>query len=460
MSTTQGPPPTVGIDDAFGRGFAGARRELADLVDTPTWSLDDTRLDKRIGDVLGLKAQVDELAARLVAEVDDRNLPHLYGASSTRAYLMTTHRMSAGEASRTVGTAKQLHGPSALAEPTRRAVAAGTVSAEQGVVVAAAVNRLSPSVEPDRVELAQQDLLSHARTLSFTQLQVAANHLVEVVDPDTVDETLEQQLAAQERKALASAWFTGQFGADGIARGRSALPNLTFAMLTKHLDALSSPRRVATGTGNNEAPADPRADTTVEQLPYGNRLGRALCELIEHLPTDGHPQHGVANATIVVTVDEDQLRAGAGKALLDTGGAISIGETRRLACNAGMLPMVLSGESKILDLGASRRLFDRHQRLALATRDQGCVFPGCERPAAWCEDIIGSRGAGAGRPTSTTAACCAAFTTTSSIRANGTWSSPPTASPTSSHQTGSTRCEDRSATNASSRAPAEAQVKR
>ncbi|MFY9915902.1 MAG: HNH endonuclease signature motif containing protein [Nocardioidaceae bacterium] len=25
MSTTQGPPPTVGIDDAFGRSFAGVR---------------------------------------------------------------------------------------------------------------------------------------------------------------------------------------------------------------------------------------------------------------------------------------------------------------------------------------------------------------------------------------------------------------------------------------------------
>ena len=290
--------------------------------------------------------------------------------------------MSAGEASRTVRTAKQLHGTTGLTEPTRRAVAAGAVSAEQGVVVAAAVNRLSPTVEPDRIEVAQQDLLTHAKTLSYSQLQVAANHLVEVIDPGTVDETLEQQLAAQERKALASAWFTGQLGADGIARGRYALPNLVFGMLTKYLEAVTSPRRIATGTGTGTGLP---AETTVEDLPYGNRLGRALCELIEHLPVDGHPQHGVANATIVVTVDETKLRAGAGEATLDTGGAISVGETRRLACNAGLLPMVLAGGSKILDLGTSRRLFDRYQRLALATRDQGCVFPGCERPPAWTE---------------------------------------------------------------------------
>ncbi|MFY9913581.1 MAG: hypothetical protein WAK18_02850, partial [Nocardioidaceae bacterium] len=108
MSRTQGPPPTVGIDDAFGGVFAGVRRDLAGLVDTPTWSLDDKRLDRRLGEVLALKAQVDEMTARLVAEADDRNLPRRYGASSTRTHLMTAHRMSAGEASRTVRTAKQL----------------------------------------------------------------------------------------------------------------------------------------------------------------------------------------------------------------------------------------------------------------------------------------------------------------------------------------------------------------
>ena len=46
---------------------------------------------------------------------------------------------------------------------------------------------------------------------------------------------------------------------------------------------------------------------------------------------------------------------------------------------------MLSGDSRILDLGMTRRLFDRYQRIALAVRDQGCVFAGCDRPPAWCE---------------------------------------------------------------------------
>ncbi len=101
------------------------------VVSSPTWSTLRPGRWTTPGSTVGsvtcwrLKAQVDELAARLVAEADDRNLPHRYGASSTRAHLMTAHRMSAGEASRTVRTAKQLHGTTRLTEPTRRAVAAG-----------------------------------------------------------------------------------------------------------------------------------------------------------------------------------------------------------------------------------------------------------------------------------------------------------------------------------------------
>jgi hypothetical protein len=49
---------------------------------------------------------------------------------------------------------------------------------------------------------------------------------------------------------------------------------------------------------------------------------------------------------------------------LDTGGRISAGEARRLACGAGLLPAVLGGASHVLDLGWSKRLFSEAQRVA------------------------------------------------------------------------------------------------
>ena len=39
----------------------------------------------------------------------------------------------------------------------------------------------------------------------------------------------------------------------------------------------------------------------------------------------------------------------------------------------------------MLDYGRSRRLITGALRRALVLRDGGCAFPGCDRPARWCD---------------------------------------------------------------------------
>jgi hypothetical protein len=46
---------------------------------------------------------------------------------------------------------------------------------------------------------------------------------------------------------------------------------------------------------------------------------------------------------------------------------------------------VLGGNSEILDLGRTRRLFTGPLRTALDLRDRHCRTQGCDIPAAWCE---------------------------------------------------------------------------
>jgi hypothetical protein len=46
---------------------------------------------------------------------------------------------------------------------------------------------------------------------------------------------------------------------------------------------------------------------------------------------------------------------------------------------------VLGGDSVCLDLGRTRRLHSRHQRIAIGLTQGGCVWPGCDRPPAWSE---------------------------------------------------------------------------
>jgi hypothetical protein len=80
-------------------------------------------------------------------------------------------------------------------------------------------------------------------------------------------------------------------------------------------------------------------------------------------------------------LDQDKL----GVARLGSGHAISAGEARRLACTAGIMPMVLSGASQPLDVGRARRFHTPAMRTALALRDRECRATGCDIPAAWCE---------------------------------------------------------------------------
>jgi hypothetical protein len=88
---------------------------------------------------------------------------------------------------------------------------------------------------------------------------------------------------------------------------------------------------------------------------------------------------------VLVQIDLDALLSGLGVAGLDNGVAITAGEARRLACNAGLVPVVLGGDSMPLDLGRERRLHSRAQRRALSLVHDTCAVSGCQRPFAWCE---------------------------------------------------------------------------
>lgn len=92
------------------------------------------------------------------------------------------------------------------------------------------------------------------------------------------------------------------------------------------------------------------------------------------------------NVTLNVTIDIDSLRGTLDAAgITDRGEDISATTCRRLACNAGLIPIVLNGDGVPLELGRTRRHFTRAQRRAIAVRDKGCINPGCTMRIGRCE---------------------------------------------------------------------------
>lgn len=57
----------------------------------------------------------------------------------------------------------------------------------------------------------------------------------------------------------------------------------------------------------------------------------------------------------------------------------------RLAGDTALTGVLVDMRGAVLDCGLTQRLATTAQRRALAARDGGCCFPGCSRPATWCQ---------------------------------------------------------------------------
>ena len=61
------------------------------------------------------------------------------------------------------------------------------------------------------------------------------------------------------------------------------------------------------------------------------------------------------------------------------------GSTRTLRCDPELYAVVVDSLGVPLDLGRHARLAGTAQRRAIAARDGGCAFPGCDAPIAWAD---------------------------------------------------------------------------
>jgi hypothetical protein len=97
---------------------------------------------------------------------------------------------------------------------------------------------------------------------------------------------------------------------------------------------------------------------------------------------------GTSRTDVSVVVDIDTLRRGLHeKSVISTGTDISlpVETVRRLACEARIIPVVMSSTGVVLDMGRATRIATAHQRKALETMHSTCAIPRCAVPVARCE---------------------------------------------------------------------------
>ena len=150
----------------------------------------------------------------------------------------------------------------------------------------------------------------------------------------------------------------------------------------KRLDGLVGAAKVALATGSLPAAGGLRPQVMVT-IDYRDLLAR-----LEHLTGDADQPGTSPDDTTASEATASPFRPGAPKGHTGTmlfTGPVTASTVRKIACDADIIPVLLGGEGRILDIGRASRVFPPHIRKALTARDQGCAFPGCTIPAPWCE---------------------------------------------------------------------------
>jgi Domain of unknown function (DUF222) len=390
--------------------------ELAAVVDKlAARDLDRSSGPLRVQRAKGLRWLIDRLEGQWLKELADLDAlgaagtDHDAPAPSTASWLRRQLRMGAGAAHDAVRTARVLfRGPLTR---TADALTSGQISAAHARVLAQGTRHLPNQVAAD----AEPVLLKAAARLDPPLLRQAVGYLVEVADPEGAE------VARQRRHERRGLWLA---------------PTLDDMVAVKGLLEPEAGQLVRAALEPLARPADAEDDRNGDQ-----RNADALAELARRSLEGGWlPKAGGVRPQLLVTIDLDSLLGNSGSRGGDTGwaGPLDPEACRRLACDGAvtrvlvtrrpagpvgggchgpggchgtgpglglglesaapeglqarlraaltLLPPTLGGApSQPLDVGRSTRVVQPAQRAALAVRDGGCVFPGCDRPLGWCD---------------------------------------------------------------------------
>lgn len=261
------------------------------------------------------------------------------------------------EAARTARRAETL---GALPSMSKQ-IGAGRVGNEHADAVAAAANALVGH-ERDALLSFDDELARHAAASTPGQFK---RYVSRLVDQLAADRGLER--AARQRSAVTLA--KGINDDTGMYWLRAELDPESGARLFRAIDAET--RALAAAAGNAERP---RAQLAAEALV--------------DLTTSAGRQRRPGRTELLALVDVDTITNGLHESSvceLDDGTPMPVETMRRLACDAHIIPVVLSGESVPLDLGRSRRLASDDQRRALRAIYRTCGIGDCDVPFDRCE---------------------------------------------------------------------------
>ena len=322
-----------------------------DLGDTPIGHLADELVELReVAEALEA-----EWIRRLAAFDADQGWV-VDGSLSLSAWLRARCRMTAAAAADRSRLARSLR----TMPLTERAFAEGDLTASH-------VRALAPAADahPEAFARDEQVLVEGASTISAGDTRRLVDYWRQNLDHDAALDDVEE-VHRRRRLSISRTW-------EGMVRLDGDLdPESGEAVLTA-IGALVDESVKSGDPNDHRTPTQRRADALTELCHQFLDSGRAAV-------SGGERPH------INVLIDLETLESRTGtRCELASGEIIHPEAARRLACDAGINRIIVSGSSQVLDVGRTPRTVSGPTRRALTIRDGGCRFDGCGRPAPWCD---------------------------------------------------------------------------
>ena len=373
---------------------------LAEVAATSTLSLSDEELCALTSSIETAGRLVDATRLASAAEIDERSRFELgsAGLSYRLGHRRGVHlveqltRTSQVEAARRIRTGSALRArvglggevlPAAFPR-VAAAVSRGAVGVDAAAVVTRCLGQAARNgADPVHLEAAERELVAEAVRVPADQVAVMARVWREALDPDGAlprDEKLRQQ-----RKFVLGAERDGIVPFHGLASpveaaelkahfSESMAPDATPRFVCEEDLALGT-ESVVDGDGDVVTLfRDPR---TREQRQFDVIMG------LLRAGARSHGQGSTANVLAVIKLDDLEGTTGVGW-LDNVAEPVSASTVHELVCDSGFQRLLLGPHGEVLALGRKERYFTSVQRLALAGRDGGCVWPRCTAPPSWC----------------------------------------------------------------------------
>ena len=328
-------------------------RVMSGLQDLPGWLAEQPA--DQLGDIIIKGREIIDRTEAMAAEATRRfEKARGYQADGFLGmvpWLRVKGKLSGGAAAERVEVAHQLK----ELPRTEEALARGEIGYQHAVTMARTAEHLGAT----QVRKAEATLLKAAETMDPGQFVGVARNFEHQVDAQAA---LTEANRAHERRYLR----IGQ-PLDGLVRIEGLLDAEGGAIVRTALEPLAKPTKADTRTTDQ-------------------RLADALVERCQVRSGGGHPDGAGPRPQLIIKASLDTFAGidGAPAGNLEWGGTVPAEAVRRFACDAAITRITGLGELE-QEITHAGRSIPPATRRALVARDHHCVFPGCDRPAPWCD---------------------------------------------------------------------------